>query len=741
MPIGLSPEQGELEDAVARFASRHAAVAETRNAFDALAKGGLPTWWDDFTAQGFHAVHLPESVGGQGGALVDAAGVLEVAASALLPGPLLPTVVAGAIALRADDGPAAKALLTELAAGRAASVVLPGSGALRASASDQGWRVSGHSGDVLGVGSAGLVLTAAEADHGLTVWFVVDPAATSVSVEPRRGTDLTIDVGILRLDDYEVSDAMVLNGIDDDAAWDVAAALSACASAGTLRWAVDAVTAHLRTREQFGKPIGTFQALQHEAAMLLVNGELAAAAAWDAVRAVDEAPEQRSLAAAGAAIIAVTPAPELLLDALTMFGAIGFTWEHDVHLYWRRATSLAASMGPVTRWSRRLGQLGRTHVRDMTVKLGAAEADFRARVAAVLDEALELHNDTPSPLGDYDHLATGPQRTLIAEAGLIAPHWPPPWGVAATPLQQLIIADEFAKRPELVRPSLNIAEWILPTLLSAAPEDLQQQLIPPTQRGELLWCQLFSEPGAGSDLAALSTRAVKVDGGWRINGHKIWTSSAQFADYGALLARTDPDAPKHKGIGYFIIDMGADGVEIEPIKTADGDPHFNEVFLTDVFVPDRMLLGEPTDGWNLAIATMAQERVAIGGYVNIDRAGALRQLATQAGPDQDATVCALGELDAYTNAIKALGVRETVRLLDGQSAGPASSIAKVATSIMLRRTFKATLELAGPLAMVERSEPAVVASYLRLPAELIGGGTRQIQLNIIAQMIMGLPRK
>ena len=163
----------------------------------------------------------------------------------------------------------------------------------------------------------------------------------------------------------------------------------------------------------------------------------------------------------------------------------------------------------------------------------------------------------------------------------------------ATPLQQLIIDDEFAKRPDLVRPSLSIAEWILPTLISSGSEDLQQQLIPPTQRGELLWCQLFSEPGAGSDLAALSTRAVKVDGGWRINGHKIWTSSAQYADYGALLARTDPDAAKHKGIGYFIIDMRADGVEIQPIKTADRDPHFNEVFLADVFVPDEMLLGGP----------------------------------------------------------------------------------------------------------------------------------------------------
>ena len=206
--------------------------------------------------------------------------------------------------------------------------------------------------------AAGVILAAARSEDGGTLWFVVDPASTAASVEARGGTDLTLDVGILHLDGYDVPEALVLNGIDDDAAWDVAVALSACASAGTLRWAVDAVTAHLRTREQFGKPIGTFQALQHEAAMLLVNSELATAAAWDAVRAVDEASEQRQLAAAAAAVMAVAPAPELLLDALTMFGAIGFTWEHDVHLYWRRATSLAASMGPITGLVATIGRAG-----------------------------------------------------------------------------------------------------------------------------------------------------------------------------------------------------------------------------------------------------------------------------------------------------------------------------------------------------------------------------------------------
>jgi alkylation response protein AidB-like acyl-CoA dehydrogenase len=389
-----------------------------------------------------------------------------------------------------------------------------------------------------------------------------------------------------------------------------------------------------------------------------------------------------------------------------------------------------------------VGELTATHTRDTSLNLGDEEAEFRSGVARTLDEAMTLRNDGPGRQGDYEHFETGPQRSLLADAGLIAPHWPSPWGVDANPLQQLIINEEFGKRTELVRPSLGISEWILPTIVSAGAPDVQARFIPPTQRGELAWCQLFSEPGAGSDLAALSTRATKVDGGWRINGHKIWTSCAHVADYGALLARTDPEAAKHRGIGYFILDMGADGIEVQPIRQASGDADFNEVFLSDVFVPDDMLLGEATAGWDLAIATMAQERVAIGGYVSWDRLGALRALADSADEtDRLDLLRAIGEIEAKTNAIRALGVRETIRLLDGQAAGTASSIAKVAMNALLRQAYRAILELTGPLAMTEESEPAVVQPYLRLPAELLGGGTNEIQLNIIAQMIMGLPRK
>jgi 3-oxochol-4-en-24-oyl-CoA dehydrogenase len=737
--LGLTPEQLQLSEAVGQFAGRHAPISHTRDNLDALAAGKLPAWWERLIANGFHAVHLPEHLGGQGGRLIDAACVLEAAGKALLPGPLLPTVAAGAVALLADSTPAADDLLRELASGTPAAVVLAGDGDFRARRDNQQWLVTGESEVIAGVCSALLILVAAHTDGGDVVWLRVDTGADTVTIAPVEGTDLVTDVGVVRLADHRAPQE--LTGIDSDRAACVSVGLTASATAGITQWCVEAATAHLRIREQFGKVIGTFQALQHHAAMLLINSELATAAAWDAVRAESESLDQHRLAAAGAALIAVSPASDLVLDALTLFGAIGFTWEHDIHLYWRRATSLAASIGPATRWARRLGELTCTQQREMSVDLGDADAEFRAQVAETLDAARQLRNDTPSRHGDYEHLATGPQRTLIADAGLIAPHWPAPWGVDAGPLRQLIINEEFDKRPDLVRPSLNIAEWILPSVLSAAPKELQEKLIPPTQRGELVWCQLFSEPGAGSDLAALTTRATKADGGWTINGHKIWTSLANTADYGALLARTDPEASKHRGIGYFLVDMRSPGIEIQPIKTATGEAHFNEVFLNDVFVPDEMLLGGPTDGWNLAIATMAEERSAIGGYVKFDRAVALRRLAGEPGPDRDDALRALGELDAYTNAIKALGIRETIRLLDGQPSGPASSVAKVAMNVLLRRTFEATLALTGRRAMVAQSDPPIVEPYLHLPAELIGGGTREIQLNIIAQLILGLPRK
>lgn len=740
MVLAITTEQEHLADAVGQFAARHAPIDKTRASFDSIAAGEIPHWWQEFIAHGFHAVHLAETAGGQGGTLADLACVVEAAAAALLPGPLLSTVTTSAVADLA--GATGASLIADLATGATATVVLPEHSDIRAVAHADGWRLTGSSVSILGICAAQRILLAACAEDGGERWFVLDASGDrgrDFGVEQQQGTDLSTDVGVLHLVDHTVSANAELSGIDSERARCIVVALAACASAGAVRRCADAATEYIRTREQFGRPVGAFQALQHKAAVLLVNSELAAGAAWDAVRACTESVAQHRLAAGSAALMAVACGPDLVLDALLMFGAIGYTWEHDTHLYWRRAISIAASLGPTTQWSREVGELALSVKRSTALNLGDVESEFRASVAATLDRAQTVHNDHPSDDDRAPGLAYGDQRDLLAESGLVAPHLPAPWGVEATPVQQVIISEEFDRR-DLIKPSLGIAEWILPTILNSGTDSQRDRFAWPILRGTQRWCQLFSEPGAGSDLASLSTRARKVDGGWLINGHKIWTSQADRAQFGALLARTDPDASKHRGISYFLVDMSSPGITVEPIKQASGHSDFNEVFLTDVFVPDGMLVGKPGAGWDLAVATMAVERTAIGNYVNIDRAAALRHIAQNGGPDRDAALQALGDVEAYAGAIKAMVLRETLRLVEGRAAGPTSSIAKYAMVMLLRRASTATLGLTGRLAMLEDSDPAVIRPYFDMPSELIGGGTAEIQLTIIASMILGLPR-
>ena len=171
------------------------------------------------------------------------------------------------------------------------------------------------------------------------------------------------------------------------------------------------------------------------------------------------------------------------------------------------------------------------------------------------------------------------------------PHLPKPWGRAAGPIEQIIIAQEFPAG-KVRRPVMGIAAWIIPSIVAFGTDEQKQRFLPPTLRGEMIWCQLFSEPGAGSDLASLTTKATRVDGGWRITGQKIWTTAAQYSQWGALLARTDPNAPKHNGITYFLLDMTSEGVDVKPLRELTGHEMFNTVFIDDVFVPDDMVLGE-----------------------------------------------------------------------------------------------------------------------------------------------------
>jgi 3-oxochol-4-en-24-oyl-CoA dehydrogenase len=741
MTIALTSDQTDLAAAVAGFTARHADVGATRAAFDKIASGEPQPSWQALVEQRLHAIHLPESAGGDGAGLTELAVVLEQAAFGLLPGPLLPTVLASHLIA---EYAATDHLWPQIAAGATAACAVSAAG-LRAVRSARGWRVSGETTPVLGAAGAQVLVLGAAGPDGEDLWFHFGGALLGEAViTPGEPVDLTRDIATVRLDDLIIPGEQVLP-IRTDQVRDVAAALFAAEAAGVARWCQQTGLAYVKVREQFGRTIGSFQAIKHKCARLYARTELLTAAAWDAATAWDTSSAfdsdrgggQFELAAAAAAVLAPQAAVDIALDTITLLGGIGYTWEHDAHLYWRRAMSLAAVLGPKGGWQRRLATLARTTERSHYLRLDNEPEGLRAAVARQLAHAAGIEDLTE-------------RRRFLAARGLAAPHYPKPYGLGATPVAQVVISQEF-ERAGLAQPNAVVGEWALPTIVAHGSEEQREFFVAATLRGDIAWCQLFSEPGAGSDLASLRTRATRAttsgeaDGGWVINGQKVWTSQAREADWAICLARTDPEAPKHKGISYFLVDMRSPGVDVRPLREANGGYMFNEVFLTDVFVPDSRVVGDPGDGWRLARTTLGNERVNIAtgsassstGQRHRLPASFLDDLPGPAGLVADEVLAEAGVLTAEALAFAAMSQRLLLRQIAGLRPGPEASVLKVISAANVASVRRALLDWHGGTAAVSGG-PA--DGYLSLPAQLIGGGTVEIQLNVIGEQVLGLPR-
>lgn len=291
---------------------------------------------------------------------------------------------------------------------------------------------------------------------------------------------------------------------------------------------------------------------------------------------------------------------------------------------------------------------------------------------------------------------------------------------------------------------LGIATWVVPSLLAYGTPEQQERYLGPTLRGETLWCQLFSEPDAGSDLAALRTRAQRTADGWRVNGQKVWTSGARWADYGILLARTDPDAPKHKGLTYFVVDMKAGpqtsgGIGIRPLKEITGDSLFNEVYFDDVLLPHDAVVGEVNGGWQVARNTLGNERVHMADQVAFDT-GLEALIAASAGLD-GAYGARIGALAAEAHALACIGLRTTTQQVSGLEPGAGASVRKLIQTQHQQKVAELALELLGPQGAVrEGAGERAVHGFLMSRCLTIAGGTTQVQLNVVAERLLGLPR-
>ena len=380
--------------------------------------------------------------------------------------------------------------------------------------------------------------------------------------------------------------------------------------------------------------------------------------------------------------------------------------------------------------------------------------------------------DDPRRLAIREWLAANPNPTgrQLAEAGYVVPHWPAPWGLGADGIHQVIIDDEL-NRAKVRRPTNPIGiGWAGPTLLFAGTPEQHTRYLPELLAGEEFWCQLFSEPGAGSDLANLGTRAVRDGDEFIVNGQKIWTSGAQYARYGILIARTDPDLPKHKGVSYFICPMDLPGIEIRPITEMTGGHTFNEVFFTDVRIPAENLVGDLNDGWRLAKVTLGNERVSLStggvlwgnGPTAVELIDSIRDLGPVTDPHMRQRIASV-----YTEHIllDLIRMRTLTAALKGKQPGPEASIRKLLADEHGQHVMLLARDYIGAAGMLAGGDGQTFVpgtdtkslgpdkpdgglmhagwydGFMFSQALTIGGGTFAVQRNIIGEMVLGLQRE
>jgi 3-oxochol-4-en-24-oyl-CoA dehydrogenase len=719
MSIAISEEHRALAQSVADFLTSHQSRAAARGLLAAEADA-RPAFWAELGGLGLLGLHVSEELGGSGFGLPETLVVAEQMGRYLAPGPFIPTVITSAVLAAAGPDDLQKRLLPALADGSSVGAAALGGGVTYADGAATGQAgvvISGHLADVLLITAGDDVL-------------VVEKSAGGVHAEVPVNMDQSRRAARVRLD---AAPATVLAGARG-LLTDVARAVLAAEAAGIAAETTEQAAEYAKIREQFGRPIATFQAVKHHCANMLVAAELATAAVWDAGRAGLGGGDQLSYTAAIAAVLAGSAAVGNANLNIQVHGGIGFTWEHDAHLYLRRATAIAAVLD-TERAAIEVTDLVRRGVRRAAaIDLPPEAEPIRAAIGPDVARLRDLEGDA--------------RKQALIDTGYAMPHWPKPWGRDAAAIEQLVIEQEFASSG-IKRPSLGITSWIILSLIQHASPEQVARWVRPALSQDVIWCQLFSEPGAGSDAAGIRTRATRVEGdgevggGWLINGQKVWTSGAHLSDFGLATVRTNPDAPKHQGVTTMVIDMHAPGVTIRPLKMPNGNSDFNEIFFDDVFVPDADVVGPVDAGWTVARATLGNESVSIGGGdggMSMPITAFIAPL--DAHPERLAGGAGrVGRHIARTQAMGVLNQRAAYRAVAGGGPGPEGNITKLMLSEIGHETAAIMAELAGPDAAFLEGDGAMGATLMLMNRAMsIAGGTSEIKRNQIAERILGLPR-
>lgn len=713
MPIALNDDHRELGEVARSFLATHKARLAARAVLDADVET-LPSFWPELAGLGWLGLHIDEAYGGSGFGLEELVVVIDELGRAVAPGPFVPTVVVSAVVAAAGTEEQKARLLPGLIDGRRCGAVGFGG-----SIDVADGRAHGDAGVVLGAGLADVLLLAAGDEMVL-----VECGADGVAVEIPGNLDRTRRSARVTL---AGAAAEVLPGARETAVA-YARTLFAAEAVGGAADCVDAAVEYAKVREQFGRPIATFQAVKHHCANMLVAAESAVAAVWDAARAAAEGGAQFRLIGAAAATLAF---PAYVRNAelnIQVHGGIGFTWEHDAHLHLRRALTVQALLG---------GDGPSSDVFELT-----AAGVSRANSLDLPPEADEVRAEVRAAADGIAALGADAQLNELIATGYVMPHWPKPWGRAAGAVEQLLVEEEFAAAG-VKRPDYGITGWVILTLIQHGTPSQIERFVEPALRKDEIWCQLFSEPSAGSDAAAVKTRATRVDGGWSITGQKVWTSGAHYCKRGLATVRTDFDAPKHAGITMVILDMNGPGVEVRPLRQITGGKEFNEVFFDEVFVPDEDVVGVPNAGWTVARATLGNERVSIGGGAGgIAPASAwLVQLAQSHGARLAGSKQRVGRFLAEDHALRLLNLRRAARSIAGAGPGPEGNITKLKLAEHFGEQGALVAALVGPDLALEDGVGALAArAAVGARGMAIAGGTSEVTRNQIAERILGMPR-
>ena len=788
MRFGFSEEHHQLRDAVRRFLADHSPTTEVRRLME-TDHGYDPDVWHRLCQDlALGGVHVPEAYGGQGFSFTELAVVLEEMGRALYCGPYFSSTVFAATAiLEAGCEDDKAALLPGLASGeRLATLAFaePDGGwdleTVELVASDGG--LNGVKSHVLDGCLADLVLVVArepgtEGLDGLSL-YAVDASQEGVARTPLAALDTTRKLARIT---FRGTSGRLLGRTGETGpalarSLDLAAVALANEMVGGAACLLDSAVNYAKDRVQFGRVIGSFQAVKHRLADLTLTVELAKSAAYQAASAAAENDDDLSALASLAKAAASDAYMQAAKDCIQIHGGIGFTWENDTHLFYKRAKSSEVFLGDPSKHREKLMHHWQTPRATPTTRpaIPPTRLPDSAEASAVRREVRSWLESNWNP-----NASLFAWRGALADSGWGMPTWPSQWFGRDLP-QALapVVDEEFARIGAVGAAKTGIRILAGATLLEHGNDDQKTRFLRRILTGEDTWCQLFSEPGSGSDLAGASTRADFDGERWIVNGQKVWTTSAHHADYGLLLARTDWDVPKHQGLTYFILDMRQEGVDVHQLKQMNGHASFNQVFFTDALIPPENRVSEIGNGWQVAITTLAHERRGADGLRGHTREngheGSIyeeerREIATVMEPYKwypqraGRTDLVVERANATGRMADAVVRQEIAKLLvmarsaewtarraraaqeRGEPQGPEGSLGKLAASNVARQACHVHTLIAGPDAMLTGADGALdglIAEILvSVPAVSIAGGTDEIQRNIIAERVLGLPKE